>query len=59
MDSSGIGMILGRYKLLKSIGGAVFIENPTNAVIKIIEIAGINKIIPVIFNTDNSACEVR
>ena len=48
MDSSGIGMILGRYKLLNSIGGYVYINNPSASVMKIIEIAGINRIIPVV-----------
>lgn len=48
MDSSGIGMILGRYKLMNSIGGYVYINNPTKTVMKIIEIAGINRIIPVV-----------
>ena len=48
MDSSGIGMILGRYKLLNSLGGFVYINNPTKQVMKIIEIAGINRIIPVV-----------
>lgn len=48
MDSSGIGMILGRYKLLSSLGGYVYINNPTSQVMKIIEVAGINRIIPVV-----------
>jgi stage II sporulation protein AA (anti-sigma F factor antagonist) len=48
MDSSGIGMILGRYKLLNSIGGYVYINNPTLQIMKIIEVSGINKIIPVV-----------
>jgi len=48
MDSSGIGMILGRYKLLNSLGGYVYICNPTKPVMKILEISGINKIIPVV-----------
>ena len=48
MDSSGIGMILGRYKLLNSIGGYVYINNPTAPVMKIIEISGISRIIPIV-----------
>lgn len=27
MDSSGIGIILGRYKLLEAIGGNVYVTN--------------------------------
>ena len=59
MDSSGIGMILGRYKILKSMGGSVIINNPTKAVLKIIELSGINKIIPVIFGENSKICEVK
>ena len=56
MDSAGIGMILGRYKIINAVGGKVYISNPTYAVMKIIEISGINKIIPVVCD---SACEVK
>lgn len=59
MDSAGIGMILGRYKILNAIGGTVYIKNPTKTVLKIIEISGINKIIPIISNTENPVCEVK
>ena len=48
MDSSGIGMILGRYKLLNSLGGYVYINNPTKSIMKIIEVSGISRIIPVV-----------
>ncbi|MBQ2897507.1 MAG: anti-sigma factor antagonist [Clostridia bacterium] len=59
MDSAGIGMILGRYKLLNAIGGMVYINNPTKAVLKIIEISGINKIIPIMYNNESCTCEVK
>ena len=48
MDSSGIGMILGRYKLLTSLGGFVYINNPTRPVMKILEVAGLDRIIPIL-----------
>ncbi len=57
MDSSGIGMILGRYKLLSSLGGFVYINNPTTQVMKIIEIAGINRIIPVVNDAKKQEAE--
>ena len=46
MDSSGIGLILGRYKLVKMYdgSGALFGASPT--VKKIIDLSGITKIIP-------------
>lgn len=56
MDSSGIGMILGRYKTINAIGGTVYINNPNESVMKIINISGLNKIIPIIYD---SKCEVE
>ncbi len=46
MDSTGIGMLLGRYKRLKKMGVCCFIENPTPSVEKVIEISGIYEIMP-------------
>ncbi len=47
MDSSGIGVILGRYKNIKNLNGKIVISN-TNAQIKrLLEMAGILKIIQV------------
>ena len=47
MDSAGIGMILGRYKLVKMLGGCLEIINVNRQVKKIFEMCGILKIIPV------------
>ena len=46
MDSAGIGMILGRYKMMKLIGGSLEIVNISSTVKRILEMSGINKIIP-------------
>jgi stage II sporulation protein AA (anti-sigma F factor antagonist) len=46
MDSSGIGMLLGRYKKLKSMGITSYIQSPSSLVERIIEISGIYKIMP-------------
>ena len=46
MDSTGIGMLIGRYKKLKSIGVSILIENPSKQVDKILEISGLYKIMP-------------
>ena len=45
MDSSGIGVIIGRYKLICSIGGSVAIAGATRAVLRLITMSGINKLI--------------
>ena len=46
MDSAGIGMIIGRYKMMKLIGGSLEIVNISSTVRRILEMSGINKIIP-------------
>ena len=48
MDSSGIGMIIGRYKIANMLGGKVEITNVKPSVKKIFEMSGILKIIPVV-----------
>lgn len=48
MDSSGLGLIMGRYKLMKIYGGKTYIEDPSYRVLKIIELAQMNRIIEVV-----------
>ena len=47
MDSAGIGMLIGRYKMMKLIGGSLEIVNISETVKRILEMSGINKIIPI------------
>lgn len=46
MDSSGIGMVIGRYKNVLSYGGKTAIANANERVSKIFQMAGMQKIIP-------------
>ena len=46
MDSSGIGLLMGRYKLMKALGGEVCISNAGERIQKILVLSGIHKIIP-------------
>ncbi len=46
MDSTGIGMFIGRYKKLKSMGISAFIKNPSDSVEKILQISGLYQIMP-------------
>ena len=48
MDSAGIGMLIGRYKMMKLIGGSLEIVNISQTVRRILEMSGINKIIPIV-----------
>ena len=45
MDSAGIGLVLGRYKMVKMLGGNLEIKNVKANVRKIFEMSGITKII--------------
>ncbi len=45
MDSAGIGLIIGRFKVAKSYGGSLEIENSSDKLMKIFEMAGLPKII--------------
>lgn len=44
MDSSGIGLVMGRYKIMKSAGGTVSIQNPPVQIKKVMQLAGLDKI---------------
>ena len=48
MDSTGIGMLIGRYKKINNLGAKVYIENPSNQIRKILEISGLLQIMKVI-----------
>lgn len=45
MDSSGIGMLIGRYKLIKARGGKMLIIRTSPQVNKIIELSGLKGLI--------------
>ena len=44
MDSSGLGLIMGRYTLLDSFGGETILLNPTERIRKILDLAGFGRI---------------
>ena len=46
MDSAGMGLLIGRYKLVDMLGGKVEVTNLTTPVRKIFEMSGVLKIIP-------------
>ncbi|WIV10716.1 anti-sigma F factor antagonist [Proteiniborus sp. MB09-C3] len=50
MDSSGIGLIMGRYKNVSDNGGKLYIINASSRVEKILKMSGILKIVQM-YNT--------
>ena len=47
MDSSGLGLIMGRYALLKDFGGVLILRDPTPSIMKILKLAGMERIIKI------------
>ena len=47
MDSAGIGMLIGRYKVIKLLGGTLEMINVKSNIRKILEMSGIPKIIKI------------
>lgn len=46
MDSTGIGVLLGRYKKLKNLNTMVYVTNPNNHIEKIFKMSGLYEIMP-------------
>lgn len=47
MDSSGLGLILGRYTKITDMGGRLTLRGLSEEIMKIITLAGVEKFIPV------------
>ena len=45
MDSTGIGVVIGRYKLVRKQGKPVYVRNPSTTVDKIFRMSGLYEII--------------
>lgn len=44
MDSSGIGFVLGRYRIVESYGGSIEVINLSNRLYMMMKLAGIEKL---------------
>ena len=45
MDSSGLGLIMGRYQKMASVGGELRVREPNERVVRIFKLAGLEKIV--------------
>lgn len=54
MDSSGIGMIMGRYKKARTLGGRVCAFGVNAQILRIMEMSGIDRIIKLIPDFDRA-----
>lgn len=46
MDSTGIGILLGRYKFMRALGGGITLVNVSDRIQRILRVAGIYRLIP-------------
>lgn len=42
MDSSGIGLVMGRYKLMQSLGGTLKVKGVGKSTMKVMKLAGLD-----------------
>ena len=54
MDSSGIGMVIGRYKKVEKLGGKVFIASIPKELDKLFQVSGLHKIIATYDNIEDA-----
>lgn len=45
MDSSGIGLIMGRYKLIHECGGSLVVSNPQSYIRRVLRLSGIERLV--------------
>jgi stage II sporulation protein AA (anti-sigma F factor antagonist) len=48
MDSSGIGIIMGRYKKISCFGGKVYVIHADRHIMRMLKLSGITKLIDVL-----------
>jgi stage II sporulation protein AA (anti-sigma F factor antagonist) len=48
MDSSGLGLIMGRFALIKKCGGTLALLDPSPAVMKMIKLAGMDRMVTIL-----------
>ena len=56
MDSSGLGLVLGRYRRITELGGEMYIANDDERTMKILRMAGVDKIIKTVTHSKEN-CE--
>ena len=57
MDSSGIGLIMGRYRMMTAAGGTLRVENAPQRVQQMMELAGLSRL--PIWNERKDVCETH
>ncbi len=58
MDSSGIGLIMGRYKKLRN-KGKIYIASANESIQRILLISGLHKIVGVCQDVNSAICDIK
>lgn len=48
MDSSGIGIIMGRYQKISCFGGKVFVLHPDKQIKRVLNLAGVSRLVEIV-----------
>lgn len=51
MDSSGIGLIIGRSKLMKECGGTLVVHSPQSYIRRVMKLSGIERLVKITGDT--------
>ena len=52
MDSSGLGLIMGRLSVMKELGGHLLILNPSRETQSILSLAGMERLVPIAYTKE-------
>lgn len=44
MDSSGIGLVMGRYSMMQELGGKLFVVNTSSHISRVMKLAGLDRL---------------
>lgn len=53
MDSSGLGLIMGRLSVMKNLGGGLLLLNPSPETMRILSLAGMERLVPIAHTKEN------
>ena len=59
MDSSGLGLVMGRYALVRDLGGEMAVIDPSPAILRIFKLAGMERLIRIEWSRERESAETE
>lgn len=59
MDSSGIGVLIGRYKLVQRLGGSIAVACPSQRVREIFRLSALDKLFPFFDSEEEALADMK